>query len=392
MISKKIHLANAFICVCTLQLINNSNAYDFTNFANQQKIQLPDVPTQPLRTKASHDFNRSVSFDQDIHSDRSIVPEQTPISWFFSKLYGSDSSFEGEDGKRELDRSTKMYFNMTDADSMEKNGNATVLTDTLREEESIKYNVSHLGLLDPFAKHSTKLSYDYTIDIGEPHNNGKGSIVSLLNGTIFPLGSVGAMSALGWRGGTNETPKRTQESNATSSSLSSHNSSSSNAQQYTIHANHTSSTTSNNNTHATNSTTSIPPHDGLSGIWLAFTSQHALTGGYTLHSKQLSIANNAIYHNVTFRSNFTIDSHGVLDFTFTIGVVDERDQYVKMMAKNSTISKKSKGFKQPSDDEPVINPIRLDGPKCVELKGTNNTEAVFRMRCKGKKVHLFADI
>lgn len=375
---KKVIFVNALICICILQFACDSNAYDFTNFVNQQKAFPLPINAQAIKSKSLNNFNNSNNFGQEIQSDRTIVPGQTPISWFFAKLYGIESPLDGENERR-LDGATKMYFNMTD-ENLQQNGNGTALKDTLPAEESIKYNVSHLGLLDPFAKHSTKLSYDYKIEVGEPHNNGKGSIVSLLNGTIFPLGSVGAMSALGWRGGTNETHKAhppgsnpTSSSNSTSSASISQN-----------------STTNGNHTKASN-TTSIMPQDGLSGIWLAFTSQHALTGGYTLHSKQLSVANNAVYHNVTFRSNFTIDSHGVFDFTFTIGVVDERDQYLKMMAKNSTMNNK-KGKGRLNNDEPVINPIRLEGPKCVELKGMNNTEAVFRMRCKGNKVHLFADI
>ncbi|PWN38424.1 uncharacterized protein FA14DRAFT_177699 [Meira miltonrushii] len=379
---KKAFFANALICICTLQFASESNAYDFTNFVTQQKaIPLP-VNGQAIKSKSSSTFNNSNNFGQDIQSDRTIVPGQTPISWFFAKLYGNESPLEGDDGRR-LDGATKMYFNMTD-ENLPQNGNGTALKDTLPAEESIKYNVSHLGLLDPFAKHSTKLSYDYKIEVGEPHNNGKGSIVSLLNGTIFPLGSVGAMSALGWRGGTNETHK--PHAPGSNSTINSSNSTSSVSQNSTTHGNQTKTT----------NTTSIMPQDGLSGIWLAFTSQHALTGGYTLHSKQLSVANNAVYHNVTFRSNFTIDAHGVFDFTFTIGVVDERDQYLRLMAKNSTINNKKGrsggGGGRMNNDEPVINPIRLEGPKCVELKGMNNTEAVFRMRCKGNKVHLFADI
>lgn len=322
------YFVKALICICILQFAFNSNAYDFTNLANQQKAILMPIKTQTIKTKSSNDFNNdSESFHQDIQTDRSIVPEQTPISWFFSKLYGIESPLDGEDGKR-MDQTTKMYFNITD-ENLQLNGNATAIKDALQqEEESIKYNVSHLGLLDPFAKHSTKLSYDYKIEVGEPHNNGKGSIVSLLNGTIFPLGSVGAMSALGWRGGTNET--RQQHESTSNSTFSSSNSSStaSFSKNSTVHSNHT----------KTSNTTSITPQDGLSGIWLAFTSQHALTGGYTLHSKQLSVANNAVYHNVTFRSNFTIDSHGIFDFTFTIGVVDETDQYFRTMAKNSVLT------------------------------------------------------
>lgn len=384
MVLKKVFLANAFVCFYFLQFATKVNAYDFTNFANQQKAILMPSNMQGIKVKPSNNkFNNNSdnnNFNHAIQSDRSIVPEQTPISWFFAKLYGIEEPIEGE---RRMDEATKMYFNITD-ENQQRHGNGTRFKDTLQEEESVKYNVSHLGLLDPFAKHSTKLSYDYKIEVGEPHNNGKGSIVSLLNGTIFPLGSVGAMSALGWRGGTNETHKQRDHGSNNSTSTSSNSSSSTSSNNHTTFSNHT----------QTNNSTSIVPQDGLSGIWLAFTSQHALTGGYILHSEQLSIANNAVYHNVTFRSNFTINSHGFFDFTFTIGVVDERDQYLKMMAKNLTKNEKEKNNfnERRLGDEPVINPIRLEGPKCVELKGTNNTEAIFRMRCKGNKVHLFADI
>jgi hypothetical protein len=71
--------------------------------------------------------------------------------------------------------------------------------------DSVLYNVSSLGLPDPFSQYSTRITHDSKVEIGDPHNNQKGSILTLLNGTVYPLGSVGGIGAMGWEGGLNDT-------------------------------------------------------------------------------------------------------------------------------------------------------------------------------------------
>lgn len=80
-----------------------------------------------------------------------------------------------------------------------------------QQRDSVLYNVSSLGLEDPFAKYSTHLTYDSKVEIGDPHNNQKGSILSILNGTIYPLGSVGSIGAIGWEGDSNDTDIQLEE-------------------------------------------------------------------------------------------------------------------------------------------------------------------------------------
>lgn len=89
------------------------------------------------------------------------------------------------------------------------------------ELNSIYYNISSLGLPDPFAHYSTRVSYDSRVDIADPHNNQKGSVLSVLNGTVFPLGSVGSISAIGWDGGFNQTDAERRRSNSSENASSS---------------------------------------------------------------------------------------------------------------------------------------------------------------------------
>jgi hypothetical protein len=83
--------------------------------------------------------------------------------------------------------------------------------------DSVLYNVSSLGLFDPFANYSTHLTYDSKVEIGDPHNNQKGSVLTLLNGTIYPLGSVGAIGAIGWEGDSNDTDVNLEQATRTKS-------------------------------------------------------------------------------------------------------------------------------------------------------------------------------
>ena len=83
--------------------------------------------------------------------------------------------------------------------------------------DSVLYNVSSLGLPDPFAHYSTHLTYDSKVEIGDPHNNQKGSILTLLNGTIYPMGSVGAIGAIGWEGDSNDTDVDLEQTTRTKS-------------------------------------------------------------------------------------------------------------------------------------------------------------------------------
>lgn len=88
---------------------------------------------------------------------------------------------------------------------------------TNHNRDSVLYNVSSLGLFDPFANFSTHLTYDSKVEIGDPHNNQKGSVLTLLNGTIYPLGSVGAIGAIGWEGDSNDTDVALEQATRTKS-------------------------------------------------------------------------------------------------------------------------------------------------------------------------------
>lgn len=113
--------------------------------------------------------------------------------------------------------------------SNSQNSDATTTTTipppTTNQKDSVLYNVSSLGLPDPFANYSTHLTYDSKVEIGDPHNNQKGSILSILNGTIYPLGSVGSIGAIGWEGNLNDTEVKMEESKGEKKIKNKHNTS-----------------------------------------------------------------------------------------------------------------------------------------------------------------------
>jgi hypothetical protein len=100
----------------------------------------------------------------------------------------------------------------------------------------------------------------------------------------------------------------------------------------------------------------------ISGIWLAFTSQDALTGGYTLNNETLTTSNNLLYQNLTFLSNFTIHNDGTYSFAFSFAMLDQDN------------NKKSHEQQH------------LSLPKCVEERdGIKKEEHKFKMTCTGKR-------
>jgi len=102
-------------------------------------------------------------------------------------------------------------YDFTNIPSSEVSHNAQQLSSSL---DSILYSVSSLGLPDPFSHYSTHLTYDSKVEIGDPHNNQKGSILTVLNGTIYPLGSVGGIGGMGWEGNSNDTDINQGESSS----------------------------------------------------------------------------------------------------------------------------------------------------------------------------------
>lgn len=125
---------------------------------------------------------------------------------------------------------------------------------------AILYNISSLGQTPRNVDEPTKVHYEQKIDIKEPTDNRRGSVLTLMNGNIHSIGNVGGVSALGWSGTRyNETVGQPATEN-----------------------------------------------HGLSGVWLAFTSSQAIAGGYSLTSKGLTTSNNVNVGNVTLRSNFTL--------------------------------------------------------------------------------------
>lgn len=101
----------------------------------------------------------------------------------------------------------------------------------------------------------------------------------------------------------------------------------------------------------------------IKGIWLAFTSQDALTGGYTLNNETLTTSNNILYQNLTFLSNFTIHHDGSYSFAFSF----------------ATISQDGSKKEIKNDHDSL--------PKCVENKDDSDKKGdhKFRMTCTGKR-------
>lgn len=393
----------AAMLIALISFFATTKAYDFTNL-NLSNFTNDDVAAEkgladvgPFDTTGHHGEEEQVA-------SSTTSPNQTPMHWILSRLYGggNNGSTLHNTERRKTYNETQPADVVIDQPSKAKDGNVAQTKDEQRnevdptlDEEAIRYNVSYLGLKDPFARYSTRLSYDYSIDISEPHDNRRGSMLSLLNGTVFPFGSVGAMMALGWSGGTNDSSHH-KHSHYDPAKMGSNG------------GNRSTSGDSNSSGHSPTSDTSQPhsslkPHgEGLSGVWLAFTSQHAVTGGYTLHSSRVSATNNVVFHNVTFRSNITIDAQGHFTFSFTMGTVDESDQDDGLSAAaNGTHSSSYLNMFDQQDSHAERQRVReerrrrgakptwLDGPRCVELDPiTNNTEATFRMRCEGNKIDL----
>lgn len=407
-------LARKYFLLLTFLVLGTHHAFGY-DFTNLKPTKQDFVTPQSTAHSTVPIADRETSTGPDVYSDeRRVSPSQTPIHWFLSKLYGGNASLPSIDGIADSHRVCKsedqrpyLYVHIPD----DPDEIAEPMLDEKNEEEAVKYNVSSLGLKDPFARYATKLSYDYSIDVGEAHNNGRGSILTLLNGTIYAMGSVGAMAAVGWNGGSNETRQRANVTKATSGTS---NLTNSNPSKNRTDANINGTSTPPAN--APSASSAFTPHsDGMTGVWLAFTSQHALTGGYTLHARQMSVTNNVLFHNITFRSNFTIDSQGRFDFVFTLGTVDDSDQVNKDSRPSPPSStgaspgqttptnssshagkdasnnfgslddQQGRARQQSSRDKTQSGPIRLRGPHCVQMQGTNVTEAAFRMRCRGSK-------
>lgn len=136
-------------------------------------------------------------------------------------------------------------------------------------EESFQYNISSMGLLNPSQQNSTSVHHDHSMKFDETRESTKGYVESKVNGTLSGLGSFGAVTSLGW--------SDAAQSNGNQTS------------------------------------------DGLSAMWLAFTSQEAITGAFTLGSRQISSSNNVLYSNVTVRTNVTVKQNGQFMFTIVVG-------------------------------------------------------------------------
>lgn len=92
------------------------------------------------------------------------------------------------------------------------------------------------------------------------------------------------------------------------------------------------------------------------GIWLAFTSQDAITGGYTFNNDSLTTSNNIFYQNLTFLSNFTIKQDGTYTFTFSLSTLLE--------------------------DNSAGHKIKLAPPQCIE-EADRKGDTRFAMKCTG---------
>lgn len=161
------------------------------------------------------------------------------------------------------------------------------------QEDAVQYNISSLGHADPFRNASTKLDYDHAVEIEEALHNRKGAMEMRLNGTLAGVGSVGAVSSMGWHGAAKAQDKEKERWR---------------------HAHR---------------------REGLSGIWLAFTARNAITGGYMLQTHQATTSNNVVYANITVRTNITIDAQGHYAVTVVVGQVD-REEEVKGHRRNQT--------------------------------------------------------
>lgn len=337
---------------------------------------------QAQNTLASAIVQHALGHHLGLGSRRSTSSAGPSQSYLAPPQCRPDDAFDREGGNAwRADGGTGAKDREHDGENASASGETSILP-----EEAVQYNVSSLGQPDPLASHPTRLDYDHDVRVsdgghrfeGDDDNNddeaakrknAKGSIETRVNGTLAGLGSVGAVVSVGWHGGSN-------------SRASSSNSSANNTTAPPPPAPPSCASQPTSSPRPQPSATS----DGVSGMWLAFTSCDAITGGYTLRADQLSTSNNAVFANVTVRTNVTIDSAGHVSVTLIVGNTEQGKEYG---ARNSSASAAAAAAAArawerytPQSDPPVAP----DKPaiRCRESTEEANmygAEAAFVLRC-----------